>query len=354
MYFTRQIAGIRWKLLGLAALLWPLAQGAVAAQRQSDTRANPTSQVDEANDTKLNSTLPRAPVLTIRVECGNPAARVKSIADGLKLVGNLHQAVLLISGTCHEDVVIQGLDNITLQGNPTATIDGGSDPNVGTVEITGSQIIALNNLTITGGGEGVGCIGESFCLLTQVTIQNSLGDGAGVGRGSHLEITDSVIQNNADVGLGVGFGSAAFFGGSITGNGSDGVSMRNGSFFGTGPGNLIPNVTIQNNAGNGIRTTLHNTINLQSAVISGNAVDGVTLQMGSALNVFASSITNNGGHQVRIGDLSVARFPGLASSTITGSNYPDVVCDPQFSTTRNIGNLVGTTTNCPAELPPTP
>lgn len=335
-------------LVILAVLTLPL-----GAYAQSDSRLGQGLTESLALLPK-GSAVAQPSAIQIPVQCGSSAARIKSIADGLKLVGNLHPAVLLISGTCHEDVVIQGLDNITLQGNPTATIDGGSDPDVGSVEITGSQIIALNNLTITGGGEGVGCIGESFCLLTQVTIQNSFGDGAGVGRGSHLEITDSVIQNNADVGLGVGFGSAAFFGGSITGNGSDGVSMRNGSLFATGPGNLIPNVTIQNNAGNGIRTTLHNTVNLQSAVINGNAVDGVTLQLGSALNMFESSITNNGGHQVRIGDLSVARFPGVASNAISGSNYPDVVCDPQFSTTRNIRNLVGTTTNCAAELPPTP
>ncbi len=306
-------------------------------------------------ETRTQQTTTATPGSTIqlRVECGNPAARVKTIADGLKLLGALHPAVLLISGTCHENVVIQGLDSITLQGNPTATIDGGSDPNLGTVAITGSQIIALNNLTITGGGEGVGCIGASFCVLTQVTIQNGLGNGANVGRGAHLDITDSVIQNNAAFGLGIGVGSAAFFGGSITGNGSDGVSMRNGSFFGTGPGDVIPNVTIQNNAGNGIRTILRNTISLGSAVITGNALDGVTLQMGSSMRMFDSSITNNGGHQVRIGDLSMASF---APGTVTGANYPDVVCDPLFSTTRNLRSLIlrGATTNCPAELPPTP
>lgn len=358
--------------------LGPFGGNAPAAQHPSDTRGNRTSQVVEANDTTMNSTLPTAPVLTIRVECGNPTARVKTIAAGLQLLGNLHPAVLLISGTCHENVVILGLNGITLQGNPTATIDGGSDPNSDTVEISGSLNIALNNLTITGGGEGVGCFDDSFCVLTQVTAQGSLGDGVGVGAGARVKLIDCIIQNNADVGLSVGVGSAALFGGRITGNASDGVVMRNGGTLGTAPGNLTGNPAIQNNAGNGIRTASHNTvilgsasitgnaangvllqigstINLDSSVITGNALDGVTLQTGSAMSMFASTITSNGGHQVRIGDLSIARFVGFQSNTISGTNSPDVVCDPQFSATRQfVGATVGATTNCPAELPPTP
>lgn len=326
---------------------------AFSAHGQSGPRGGKASEEAGVSAPSQATALP-ANTVQIRVECGNPAARVKTIADGLKLLGNLHPAVLLISGTCHENVVIQGLNGITLQGNPKATVDGGSDPNFGTVKISGSINIALNNLTVTGSGQGVGCLGVSYCVLTQVTVENSLGDGADVQAGARLEIFDSVIQNNANAGLGVA-GVAAFFGGAITGNGSNGVALRNGGFFATVPGNLTATVTIQNNAGNGIRTALHNTIILNSAIVSGNAIDGVTLQMGSTLDMFASNITNNRGHQVRIGDLSVARFSGFQSNTVTGANFPDVVCDPQFSATRQLlANAVGATTNCPAELPPTP
>jgi Right handed beta helix region len=289
----------------------------------------------------------------VRVNCGNPNARVKTIADGLKRLGDERPAVLLISGTCHENVVIESLDRITLQGNPTATIDGGSDPNLGTVEIGDSQSIELSNLTITGGGEGVGCFWQSLCRLTRVTIQDSLSDGAGVGTKAHLQILDSVIQNNADVGLSISSGSVNFFGGSITGNGSDGVSLLQGGSLGINAGSLFPGVTIQNNAGNGVTANLHNTIALNFATVTGNVGDGVSLQAGSAMSMLGSSVTSNAGHQVRIGDLSIARFGGFAN-TIAGSNSPDVVCDPVFSATRKFGNLSGTTTNCPAELSATP
>jgi len=261
--------------------------------------------------------------------------------------------VLLISGICEENVAIVSLDRITLQGDPTATIDGGGDSNVGTVEIADSQSVVLSNLTITGGGEGVGCFGQSLCRLNQVTIQNSLGDGAAVGPRAHLQISDSILQNNADVGLSVGAGSANLFGGSITGNAADGVFMSAGGFLGLAGGNLLPNVTISNNAGNGITAQLHNSIAGNSANISGNAGDGISLQGGSSLQIAASRVRDNGGHQIRIGDLSFVRFGGFGN-TVTGANSPDVVCDPAFSATRNFANLLGTTTNCPAELPAAP
>jgi hypothetical protein len=292
--------------------------------------------------------------IQLRVECSNPRAPLKTIGAALKLVGHGLPTTLLVSGTCHENVEIQGLTNVTLQGNPTATIDGGSDPNSIAVDLSSSQNIALNNLTITGGGVGLNCVALSDCALTQVTIQNSQGVGANVNGGAHLAMLDCVIQNNADVGLSVGAGTASLIGGQITGNGSDGVSMRFGGIFTAAPADVNDNATIQNNSGNGIRASLHNTVTLNTAVITGNGADGVTLQLGSAMNMLASSITNNGGHQVRIGDLSVARFSGGPSNTVTGANFPDVVCDPQFSATRQLSNAPGVTTNCAAELPPAP
>jgi hypothetical protein len=350
MFFPKQENIKRNYVLSSLAAMLTLA---CAAHGQSTLRSGKAGPETAAGVPIAAATLP-AGSIQLRVECGSPKAVLHSITAALKLVISSVPTTLLISGTCHENVVIRGLNNVTLQGNPTATIDGGSDPNVGTVAVIGSLNISLNNLTMTGGGQGVGCLGVSYCLLNQVTVENSLGDGGDVQAASRLEIFDSVIQDNAGAGLGVA-GVGAFFGGTISGNGSDGVALRNGGFFATNPGNVTPTVSIKDNAGNGIRAPLHNTVNLNAAIITGNLVDGVTLQVGSAMNIFATSITNNGGHQVRIGDLSVARFSGFQSNTIAGANFPDVVCDPKYSATRQLAaNAPGATTNCPAELPTTP
>jgi hypothetical protein len=48
-------------------------------------------------------------------------------------------------------------------------------------------------------------------------------------------------------------------------------------------------------------------------------------------------------------------FAGFQSNTITGNDFPDVVCDPQFSATRQLAaNAPGATTNCPPDPPPLP
>jgi hypothetical protein len=330
----------------LVLLLVPL-----AAHSQSNLRT-------EHGAVKAGAAPPAATVSwdgnTIRVQCGNPAARVKTIAAGLKMLGDARPATLLISGTCHENVVITSLDHLTLQGNPTATIDGGSDPNFDTVDIVGSFEVSLVNLTITGGGAGVACLGQSVCELIETTVQNSLGDGVFAGVSCHVSLQDAVVQDNGGNGVSLGAGSVNFFGGAVTGNAADGVSVRNGGYLGVSAGNVYPTVTIQGNAGNGITAQSHSTLALSPASITGNGGDGVSLQGASEMTTLGSSITNNAGHQVRIGDLSFARFAGFQSNTITGSHFPDVVCDPQFSATRQFGNLVGASTNCPAELPPTP
>jgi len=288
----------------------------------------------------------------LRVECSNPRAPLHSINGALKLVVSPVPTTLLISGTCHENVLVQGLANVTLQGNPAATIDGGSDATFNVVQIADSLDIALNNLTITGAA-GFFCAGMSDCFLTQVTIQNSLTTGANVNLGAHLSLVDCVIQNSAGAGLNVNVGSASLVGGQISNNGSDGVAVGFGGTFSAAPGD-VNDATIQNNAGNGIRAALHNTVNLNTAVVTGNAVDGVTLQLGSAMNVFSSTISNNGGHQIRIGDMSIVRFTGGPTNLITGANAPDIACDSQFAGTRQRSNAPGATTNCPAEQPITP
>jgi len=292
--------------------------------------------------------------LRIPVNCGNQEANVKTVADGLKLLGNARPAVLLISGTCHENVIITSLDRITLEGNPTATIDGGSDPNVSTVFIADSRNVQLTSLTITGGGDGLDCVQQSYCLLNQVTVQNAQANGIRVAA-SRAALLETVIQNNGAEGMAINSASVGVVGGSVTGNGTAGISLRNGGILGVASDDPAPYASIGNNLGPGIMALSHSTVSLNGVNITGNSGDGVTVQNASEMTTVLANISNNTGHQVRIGDLSFVRFAGLASNTITGSSFPDVVCDPQFSIARQLAaNAPGATTNCPPDLPPAP
>ena len=315
----------------------------VAAHSQISTK------VDAAEVTASQGKNPQ-----ISVNCGTQRTKVKTIADGLKLLGNVRPAVLLISGTCHENVVIQSFDKVTLQGNPTATIDGGSDPNVSTVFIADSRNVQLTSLTITGGGDGLDCVQKSYCLLTQVTVQNAQANGIRVGA-SRTALLETVIQNNGAEGMDINSASVGVVGGSVTGNGTAGISVRNGGILGVASDDPAPYANIENNLGPGIVALSHSTVSLNGVNITGNSGDGVTIQNASEMTALLANISNNTGHQVRVGDLSFVRFAGFASNTITGSSFPDVVCDPQFSTTRQLAaNAPGATTNCPPDVPSAP
>lgn len=285
---------------------------------------------------------------TVAVSCGNPAAKVQTLADGLKLIGDDRPATLLVSGTCRENVVIEGMDRVTLQGNPTATIDGGADPGSFTVRITDSRSIELTSLTITGGGMGVLCGGQSLCRLAGLTVQNSLAFGIFVGIRSHADIADTVIRNSADIGMQLSGGASASTDGlSVVGSATEGIRLGLGAGF-----LLMSGGSVSGNGGNGITVNTAGLVVLLGAAVTGNAGDGLALRLGSTARIGDSTVSANGGHQVRIGDLSSARFEG--TSAVSGANFPDVVCDPVYSATRGFGTLVGTTTNCPAEQAPNP
>jgi parallel beta helix pectate lyase-like protein len=305
-----------------------------------------TSRVDTREAAALASATVEK--VGIHVDCSNVAAKVHTIADGLKAIGDAGPSVLLVSGTCRENVVIEGLDRVTIQGNPTATLDGGADPSAVALTISDSRSIQLTSLNITGGGIGVACFNQSLCRMSQVTIQDSLGDGVSVGVRSQANIVSSVIQNSAGTGLVVGSGGAGNLGDvAIVGNASGGVRL------GFGGGLVaVSGGSVSDNGGNGITAPGASVVFLGGATVSRNAGDGLALQAGSTATVRGSEISSNAGHQVRIGDLSSAVFGNF--NAVLGTTFPDVVCDPVFSATRGFGNLAGTTTNCPAELAPTP
>ncbi len=287
-----------------------------------------------------------SPRTTVAVDCSNPRARVRTIADGLRMLGDSRPAVLLVSGTCHENVTIQGLDRITLQGNPVAAIDGGSDPSLGTVELIDAASIDLVDLTITGGGEGVGCV-QCLARLTRVTVQGTLGLGVTTDARSYLLLTDTFVRNNGDAGVLIGNAATVkLVGGSVDHNGSGGAFLNAGATL------VLISSHVDANAGHGIDASLHGTVVLNGTTVTNNGADGLNLQAGSAMRAARSTVAGNLGHQVRIGDLSFASFS--AASTVAGGAYPDVVCDGAFSATRGVSTLSTATSNCPPEQAPSP
>jgi hypothetical protein len=306
----------------------------------------------------------RTAAVTLTVHCDERETISKAIdtLTALGPVGTAGPNTLRVRGTCNENVTINGMANLTLEGSPSATLNGNANGNGTTLWITESQNITVNNFTIN--GFGVYCAASS-CLMNNDTVQNSAGNGVSVGVSASMLLNNSTVQNNAGAGVGIRIdGDVILAGSTVQGNAGGGVTLQSGAvltvtlqsqgFNVIGPAGS----TIQNNGLDGILADVNSTLRiLLGANITGNARDGIRLEGGSKAFLADVTITGNTGHGLRIGDLSFAEF--VDQNTITGNNLGtatplDVVCDPQYSATRGIGTLSGTATNCPAEPPMNP
>lgn len=305
--------------------------------------------------------------VTKTVQCSNPADEdtYRTISSGLEAlarVATTGSKTLLISGTCNENVTVNGFSYLTLQGNPTATINGQDLASNVALLISDSQDIVVNNISVVGGAD---CDDHSLCRFNNDTFQGaSTGAieqaGFAVSFRASAVLLDCTFQNNAGSGIFVGIATRLdLLGGTVQNNPGDGISTGG---FGSGTLVLQPSNTtnpiVQNNSGNGIRADVNSTVVLLGATVTGNGGDGLRLTGSSTAKIRGgSSITQNVGHGVRIGDLSFAEFsPG---DTVTGNNTRaatpyDIVCDPVNAATRGFGSLTGSTTNCPAEKPINP
>jgi nitrous oxidase accessory protein NosD len=104
-----------------------------------------------------------------------------------------------VSGACHEDIVIQSIDRLTLNAAPGASINDASGGNLVTVTIDDSRDVAINGFTINGGAGGadaLDCADGSVCRLNGNTIQGAV-NGYGVGIFfSQLFLDGGTLQNN--------------------------------------------------------------------------------------------------------------------------------------------------------------
>ncbi len=170
---------------------------------------------------------------TVTVRCGEPgetiAAALETAADRL---------IVVVSGTCAENVVIRRSD-VTLAGaSGNASVDRivGVEPGIATrsvVEVSDAARVRLENLGIGGGmGPGLGAwraeglevqgcrlegnrdSGGHFSLDSDVAVADTLfagnvGNGARVQRGARLTCSGCVFEDNGDFALSVGEASTA-------------------------------------------------------------------------------------------------------------------------------------------------
>jgi len=285
---------------------------------------------------------------TLSVNCAAKEG-LHSIGAALKVLQNGEghsSSTINVSGACHENVVIQSLDRVTLTAVNGASVTDASGGTLDVINIEDSRDVAINGFTINAGSgngiNGITCGDFSLCRLSGNLIQGAtLGAGFGVFGGAEASVDGDTFQNNG-TGLQSNSGSKVRTGGQgrpITskGNGSGIRAVRQGYVF--------LQATVENNSEVGVWVAFHSTVELSGSTISHNTPGlGVFVwESSSARFTGGTSITNNAGSGVVIQDLSMVLFD---TTTVTG-NAPgaDVVCADKFPATRGVGDTGGLT-NC--------
>jgi hypothetical protein len=292
-----------------------------------------------------------AQALTLNVNCDSKEG-VTSIKDGLpsinaalKILQGKLAAVpntINVSGGCHENILIQNIDRLTLTTVNGASITDTSHGTREVIDVEHSAGFTLSGFTVTAtcpstcmngaGADAISCYIGADCLLINNTISGA-GNGAGVGVYplSKAIFQGGTLQNNY-YGIFTNDNGHVFVMGVTIENNSYGVFLNHGGSISlhVGTDNVTPSV-ITHNAQQGIYTNMGGTVSVHApANVNNNGADGVYLALGSKLFVGggasgAISITGNAGSGVNLNDISIAQFG--ANAHVTGNASPDIACN---------------------------
>lgn len=264
-----------------------------------------------------------AQTLTVTVDC----SRGQTIAGALRQGDARKPLVVIVRGTCNENVSIARND-VTLRGQPgTGATINGPDASVDTIVIL-KDLVNIEDLEVTGGFNGIRLQGPSSAGVRRVTVRGTASNGMMV-RAGDLAIEASTAEGAGGNGLVLARGgSARIFGNSqFRGNHLAGIFVQGNSTLGFNGG------TVSDNEGNGVTVesgsqgTLNNVevygnatgvlVSTSQATLAGgnnvhhNREHGVLAQAGAILGVNGSRVTHNG----RLGV-----FGYLGATVVMGGN----------------------------------
>ncbi len=243
---------------------------------------------------------PHIGAATVNVDC-NAGGAVGPILNGLK-TGD----VVLVQGTCQENILIQAqLSNITLDGQRKATIKA-PDPGQPAIQVLGREI-TIKGFTVIGGSFGIAINRGATAVIDANTIENAANTGLEVSQNSFARIINNTIEHSGQNGIFVLGSSSAHIGVVSTG---DKVPQ--------------PNV-IQNNGGDGIQVLRASTARIIGNTISGNQRNGLTVQQASHADVAGNTFNRNLLHGIRVvGNSGV----NLADSAMRVFEQPNTTTAP--------------------------
>jgi hypothetical protein len=328
----------------------------------------------------------------LKVNCDGKSPHKSSITAALQHLPPGPNTIT-VSGTCRENVLIAGIDDLTLAGTPGASVVDQSATALFVIQIEHSKRVTITGLEVVGGTDGIFCTRASDCIINNNDVHGGLGgiwlydhsaatlagnhvhgtgNGVGVAYSSYALLRGgtappfggpsgdpNIIEDNTGIGLYIVDGSTCRVQGSadkpniIRNNGGSGVWISHAV------GTLIfPVIT-----GNGIGNTNVNSggveleggiLRISSAQITGNSGPGLFAAHGSHADVGGSTgsdgttISGNERNGVVLLLNSSAGFGGVNPVTLNG--HSDVFCDA-FSVLQNMNHITGATVvNCPNQV----
>jgi parallel beta-helix repeat protein len=215
---------------------------------------------------------------------------------------------ILVSGTCHENVLIaEETARITLNGGGSAWIVG-PDVTRNTISIRG-QGITVTGFTVTGGRTGIDIVRGGTALIDGNTIEGTGQFGITVGSWGAANIVNNTIQNNPGHGI------------SVIGNSFTFIGFRTAIDTVAGPN------VIRNNGLHGISVTLSSSARIVGNTISGNTGNGINVDRVSQTNISDNTIDGNGQNGI-----FVSENAGVNLGSDTGSGIFDA---PNRTTLNN-------------------
>jgi len=256
-----------------------------------------------------------------------------------------------VTGTCHENVVIFGRTDLSIFGNPTATVVPGN-PNGRLLVIASSQRVGIQNITFDG-GRGAIVNDNSRADITSVTIQNSLGIGL-TSIDSLVHIADSTIKNSTRSGISIGGGTfyvdSDVTGTTVTANGRSGISVLTGHLILNGGDGVTPGTenVISNNTGVGVAVanSAEADISGDNRIIGNQGAFGLEVIHTSTVIMSDGTISSNAGGGVHCGETSHCEWAGATkiNSNLKGgieiTDHSDAYIDGGIDISSNTGTGV--------------
>jgi hypothetical protein len=224
-----------------------------------------------------------AQTITYTVDC----SKGQTISSALQRGDARKPLVINVRGTCDEHVTISR-DDVTLRGQPgTGATVNGPKSDTDTILVL-KDTVNIEDLTVTGGFNGIRLQGPSYAGVTNVLVRNTANNGILV-RAGDIAIVNSTVEYAGGSGLMLArAGSARIVNSNFRNCHASGITADANSTAGINGG------TVSDNEGPGITLSSGSQGSIINAEILGNATHGVLAQAGAVLGVSGTRVRHNG------------------------------------------------------------